>query len=73
MYALLESLYPKWTIHHTFILMFFWYTLSVRFLGNRNSRRNIDVEKNKEEEHLPLISQNQLDINESCVEGIGFT
>lgn len=53
--------------------MFFWYTLSVRFLGNRNSRRNIDVEKNKEEEHLPLISQNQLDINESCVEGIGFT
>lgn len=40
-------------------------------LENRNSKTNEDVEENKEEEHLPLISQNQHDINESCVEGIG--
>lgn len=40
-------------------------------LENRNSKTNEDVEENKEEEHLPLISQNQQDINESCVKGIG--
>lgn len=40
-------------------------------LENRNSKTNEDVEENKEEEHLPLISQNQHDINESCVKGIG--
>lgn len=40
-------------------------------LENRNSKTNEDVEENKEEEHLPLISQNQHDINELCVEGIG--
>lgn len=53
-----------------FRFLSFWYTLSVS-LENRNSKTNEDVEENKEEEHLPLISQNQQDINESCVKGIG--
>lgn len=38
-------------------------------LENRNFKRTKDVEKNKEEEHFPLISRNQHD-SKSGVEGI---
>lgn len=71
---LLKNLYTQYKKYILcFFLDFFLSDILYLFvsLENRNSKTNEDVEENKEEEHLPLISQNQHDINELCVEGIG--